>query len=50
MSFTPVGTSTPGSIYLRGADGTQLVVRVVGATGRARVLKRINPNRWINLY
>ena len=51
MSFTPAGTSTPGSIYVRGYDGTQLVVRVLGATGRARVLRQVpTTNRWIDLY
>ena len=38
-SFTPVGTATPGSVYVRGRDGTQWVVRVFGGTGRARVLR-----------
>jgi type II secretory pathway pseudopilin PulG len=38
-SFTPVGTATPGSVYIRGRDGTQWAVRVFGGTGRARVLR-----------
>lgn len=38
-SFTPTGTSTPGSVYVHGRDRTQWVVRVFGATGRARVLR-----------
>ena len=41
MSFTPTGTSSSGSIYVRGRDGTQWTVRVLGATARARVL------RWV---
>ena len=39
LSFTPDGTSTSGSIYVRGADGSQYAVRVLGATGRVRVVR-----------
>jgi hypothetical protein len=39
LSFTPDGTATSGSIYIRGRDGSQFVVRVLGATGRSRVLR-----------
>jgi Tfp pilus assembly protein FimT len=39
VSFTPAGTATPGSIYLRGRDGVEYAVRVFGATGRTRVLR-----------
>jgi Tfp pilus assembly protein FimT len=48
-SFTPVGTATPGSVYVRGRDGTQWVVRVFGGTARARVL-RWEPARgqWVD--
>jgi Tfp pilus assembly protein FimT len=38
VSFTPVGTATSGTVYIRGRDGTQYAVRVLGATGRTRVL------------
>lgn len=41
LSFTPRGTATSGSIYLRSKDGTQWVIRVLGVTARARVL------RWV---
>lgn len=37
LTFTPAGTSTSGSLYLRGRDGSQYAVRVLGATGRTRV-------------
>jgi type II secretory pathway pseudopilin PulG len=37
-TFTPLGTSTPGSVYIRGKN-TQYVVRVFGETGKTRVLK-----------
>ena len=38
-SFSPIGESTPGSIYLNDGNGTTYVVRVYGATGRIRVLR-----------
>lgn len=37
LSFSPLGSSTSGSIYLAGAGGQQACVRILGATGRARV-------------
>lgn len=39
LSFSPVGTATPGTIYVRGRDDTQLAVRVLGSTGRTRLLR-----------
>lgn len=39
MSFTPLGTASSGTVYLRGRDGSQYAVRVLGATGRTRVLR-----------
>ncbi len=39
LSFTPLGTATPGSIFIRGGDGLQLALRVVGSTGRTRLLR-----------
>lgn len=39
VSFSPLGTATSGTIYLAGRAGTQLSVRVFGATGRIRVLR-----------
>ncbi len=50
LSFTPSGTSTSGSIYLRGRDGTQWMVRVLGATARARVLRYVEASgEWVAL-
>lgn len=37
LTFTPEGTATSGSLYVRGRKGVQYAVRVLGATGRARV-------------
>ena len=51
LSFTPLGTATPGSIFVRGRDGLQLALRVVGATGRTRLL-RYDPksNDWVDSF
>jgi Tfp pilus assembly protein FimT len=37
LSFTSVGTATAGSIYIRGGDGTQFAIRVLGVTARTRI-------------
>jgi len=48
LSFTPHGTATSGSIYIRGRDGTQWVVRVLGATARSRVLRFVpTTGEWV---
>ena len=39
VTFTPAGTATPGSLYIRGRRNTQYVVRIFGETGKTRVLK-----------
>jgi hypothetical protein len=39
-SFGPLGTATPGSLYLTAGDGTLACVRVTSRTGRVRVLVR----------
>jgi type II secretory pathway pseudopilin PulG len=39
FSFTPLGTSSSGTFYLTGQDGSRFAVRVLGATGRARLLR-----------
>ena len=38
LSFSPTGTATSGTAYVRGRDGSQYAVRVLGATARTRVL------------
>jgi type II secretory pathway pseudopilin PulG len=38
VSFSPLGSSTSGTIYLAGRDGSQMCVRLLGSTGRVRVL------------
>jgi Tfp pilus assembly protein FimT len=39
LSFTPSGTATSGTVYLVGRDGSRFAVRVLGVTGRVRVLQ-----------
>ena len=38
LSFSPVGTATSGTMYLRGRSGLQCALRVLGTTGRIRTL------------
>jgi type II secretory pathway pseudopilin PulG len=38
-SFSPLGSCTAGSVYLRSAHGAQYLVRVAGVTGRTRILR-----------
>ena len=38
LSFSPVGTATSGTLYLRGRAGLQCALRVLGTTGRIRTL------------
>ena len=48
LSFSPGGTATAGSVYVLGRDGTQLAVRVLGATGRTRVVRyQRAANAWV---
>jgi hypothetical protein len=37
--FTPHGTATPGSLYVRGRGSAQLVVRIFGETGKTKILR-----------
>ena len=39
LSFGPDGTATSGTVYVRGPAEQQFAVRVLGATGRSRVLR-----------
>lgn len=38
-TFTPIGTATPGSLYILGRGDVQYVVRIFGETGKTRVLR-----------
>jgi prepilin-type N-terminal cleavage/methylation domain-containing protein len=39
LSFGPLGTATAGTLYLQGRGREQYAVRVLGVTGRVRVLR-----------
>lgn len=48
-SFTPTGTATAGTVYLRSAGGAQFAVRVAGVTGRTRVLRfDVGLHAWVD--
>ena len=50
VSFSAMGTSSSGSVYIRGRGDSQYVIRVFGETGRTRILKfNIRSNAWIPL-
>jgi hypothetical protein len=38
MSFNPNGSCTAGTLYIRGPRANQFAVRVLGVTGRSRIL------------
>ncbi len=51
LSFTPLGTSTSGSVFVRGRDGSQFAIRVLGATGRVRVQRYVPRTRtWVDAF
>jgi hypothetical protein len=39
LSFSPTGSCTSGTIYVAAPAGPQLAIRIMGATGRTRVLR-----------
>jgi prepilin-type N-terminal cleavage/methylation domain-containing protein len=39
LTFSPLGSGTPGTVYIRGRGRAQYAVVVLGATGRSRVLR-----------
>lgn len=39
LSFSPMGSSTSGTLFIHGLRGNQFAVRVLGATGRTRILE-----------
>jgi type II secretory pathway pseudopilin PulG len=50
VSFSALGTSTPGSLYVLGPGGAQYVVRIFGGTGKTRILRfDARGRRWIPL-
>ncbi len=39
LSFSPLGTATSGTLYLAAPAGPQMAIRILGSTGRMRVLR-----------
>jgi Tfp pilus assembly protein FimT len=39
LSFSPLGTSSSATVTIDGGDGARFAVRLLGTTGRARVLR-----------
>lgn len=49
LTFSPNGTATAGTLYLRGRGAHQFAVRVLGVTGRIRVLEfNRQAGQWIS--
>jgi type II secretory pathway pseudopilin PulG len=47
LTFGPLGTATPGTVYLRGRRGAQYAIRTEGETGRTRVLRfEVRTHQW----
>ncbi len=47
VSVSPLGTATSGTVYLRSQTGRQAAVRVLGISGRVRVLVfDVDESRW----
>jgi len=50
LSMNPNGSSSSGTLYVHGRERSQYAVRVLGATGRIRVLKFNEAlQRWVDL-
>ena len=48
LTFTALGTSSSGSLYIRGRRNAQYVIRLSGETGRVRVLKfDVRVRQWL---
>jgi type II secretory pathway pseudopilin PulG len=47
LTFTPLGTSSSGSLYILGRGGAQYVIRIFGESGKTRVLRfDARAHRW----
>jgi type II secretory pathway pseudopilin PulG len=48
VSFSPLGTSTTGTIYLTSRSGAQYAVRMLGTTGRIRIYRFMKGDgKWL---
>ena len=51
LSFTPDGTSSSGSVHILGRDGSQFVARILGVTGRTRLLRfESETGQWLETF
>ena len=49
LSFSPTGSSTSGTLFIHGLRGNQFAVRVLGATGRTRILEfNFGSSTWLH--
>lgn len=47
LSFNPNGSSTSGTVFIRGQGANQFAVRILGATGRTRIFEfDFRSGRW----
>jgi hypothetical protein len=50
VTFTALGTATPGSLYIRSGRGAQYVIRIFGQTGKTRMLRfNVRTGKWMAL-
>jgi prepilin-type N-terminal cleavage/methylation domain-containing protein len=48
LSFNPTGSSTSGTLFMHGIRGNQFAVRVLGTTGRTRILEfNFGTSTWL---
>lgn len=48
LTFTALGTATSGTLYIRGQGARQYAVRILGGTGRVRILEyRFASSTWV---
>ena len=48
LSFGPAGSSTSGTLFMHGLRGNQFAVRLLGATGRTRILEfNFGTSTWL---
>jgi hypothetical protein len=46
-TFVPLGTSSTGTLYVRGYGNQQLAIRIYGETGKTRILKfDVRSRQW----
>jgi prepilin-type N-terminal cleavage/methylation domain-containing protein len=49
LSFSPTGSSTSGTLFISSVRGNQFAVRLLGATGRTRILEfSFGARQWVS--